>query len=99
MPTSSTTNKKGRRIKLTEVKTYIFRVVVQPDEDRWIAHCPALEKYGATTWGNTREEALKHIQEVVEMVVQELVEDKEPIPEEPAEEVTVSTEPRIAITI
>jgi len=81
------------------VKTYVFRVVVQPDEDRWIAYCPVLEKYAATTWGNTKEEALKHIREVMEMVVQELVEDKEPIPEEPSEEVTVSTEPRIAITI
>ncbi len=81
------------------VKTYVFRVVVQPDEDRWIAYCPVLEKYAATTWGNTREEALKHIQEVVEMVVQELAEDKEPIPEEPPEEVTVSTEPRVAVTI
>ena len=81
------------------MKTYVFRVVVQPDEDRWAAYCPALEKYAAATWGNTREEALTHIQAVVQMVVQELAEDKEPIPEEPPEEVTVSTEPRVAVTI
>ncbi len=62
------------------VKTYVFRVVVEPDEDRWIAHCPALDKYAATTWGNTKEEALKHIEEVTQMVLQELIEDKEPIP-------------------
>ncbi len=82
-----------------KVKTYIFRVVVEPDEDRWVAHCPALEKYAATTWGNTREEALQHIHEVVRMVLEELVEDQEAIPEEPSEEVIVSSEPRVAITI
>ena len=32
------------------------------------------------TWGAIREEALKHIREVVEMVVAELVEDGEPLP-------------------
>ena len=64
------------------MKTYVFRVVVEPDEDRWHAYCPALEKYGAATWGNTMEEAFKHIKEVVEIIVNELSEDKEPIPEE-----------------
>lgn len=56
------------------VKTYTFKVVVEPDEDRWHAYCPALEQYGAATWGNTEEEALRHINEVVQMVVEELVE-------------------------
>ena len=81
------------------MKTYVFRVVVEPDEDRWAVHCPVLLKHAATSWGDTREEALKNIQEVIEMIMQELTEDSEPIPEEPAEEVTVSTEPRVAITI
>jgi predicted RNase H-like HicB family nuclease len=61
------------------VKTYIFRVVVEPDEERWQAYCPILEKYGAVTWGYTREEALKNIQEGVAMILEELEEDKEPI--------------------
>ena len=81
------------------MKTYMFRVVVEPDEDRWLAYCPVLEKYAATTWGNTRDEALQHIQEVIQMVLQELVEDQESIPEEPSEEVIVSSEPRVAVTI
>ena len=81
------------------MKTYVFRVIVEPDEDRWAASCPALAKYAATTWGDTQEEALKNIQEVVQMVVQELAEDNEPIPEEPAEEVTVTNEPRVAVTV
>ena len=77
----------------------MFRVVVEPDDDWWVAYCPALEKYAATTWGYTREEALQHIHEVVQMLLKELVEDQEAIPDEPSEEVIVSSEPRVAITI
>ena len=43
------------------MKTYVFRVVVEPDEDRWVSYCPVLEQYGAATWGYTEEEALRHI--------------------------------------
>jgi predicted RNase H-like HicB family nuclease len=57
------------------MKTYSFKVVVEPDDDRWHAHCPALERYGASTWGNTEEEAFKHIQEVVQIIIAELTED------------------------
>ena len=60
------------------VKTYTFKVVVEPDEDRWHAYCPALEQYGAATWGDTEEEALRHINEVVQMIVEGLIEDGEP---------------------
>ena len=31
------------------MKTYVFRVVVEPDEDRWIAYCPILEDKGGAT--------------------------------------------------
>ena len=81
------------------VKTYTFKVVVEPDEDRWHAYCPALEQYGAATWGDTEEEALRHINEVVQMVVEELIEDGEPIPEGPKEEVTVFSDTRVAVTV
>jgi predicted RNase H-like HicB family nuclease len=77
------------------MKTYIFKVVVEPDEDKWSAYCPVLLPQGAATWGNTREEALKHINEVVQMIVTELVEDGEPIPED----VLVSQEPLVSITV
>lgn len=73
--------------------------MVERDEDKWAVHCPALLKYAATSWGNTREEALKNIQEVVEMTVHELTQDNEPIPEEPAEEVSVLPGSWMAITI
>ncbi len=79
--------------------TYVFKVVVEPDEDKWSAYCPALLKQGGATWGNTKEEALKHIHEVVQMVVQSLVEHGEPVPTEPSEEVQVSSESKVAVTV
>lgn len=78
--------------KAEALKTYTFKVVIEPDDDRWHAYCPALEKYGAATWGNTKEEALKHIQEVVQMVVEELSVEGTPIPEVPPDLVEVLPE-------
>ena len=81
------------------MKTYSFRVVVEPDESRWHAYCPALKDYGAVTWGNSREEALKNIEEVVQMVVEELLEDHQTLPNWPQEEVFVFSEPRVAVAV
>src|SRR5260370_930465 len=63
------------------MKTYTFNVVVEPDEDRWYAECPVLVHQGASTWGYTREEALRNIEDVVRMVVESLIEHGEPVPE------------------
>ena len=71
------------------LKSLTFEVEVEPDEDRWHAYCPALEKYGAATWGNTKDEALKRIQEVVQMVVDELAEEGTAIPDVAKETVEV----------
>ena len=65
--------------------TYTYRVVVEPDEDAWHAYCPALQGYGGATWGKTRVEALRHIREVVAMIVAELVEDGETLPADEAQ--------------
>ncbi|MGD9615742.1 MAG: type II toxin-antitoxin system HicB family antitoxin [Alphaproteobacteria bacterium] len=75
--------------------TYTFKVVVEPDEDRWRAYCPALEDQGAATWGDTRDEALRHIREVLEMIVAESVEEGRPVPGNAA----VSEEPLVAVTV
>jgi predicted RNase H-like HicB family nuclease len=89
------------------MKTYTFKVVVDPDEDAqgnpaWYAYCPALESIGGATSGRTRQEALSKINEVVHMIVQELVEEGKPLPDGPedsVEVVEVSLEdPRIAVT-
>ncbi len=81
------------------MQTYVFRVVVEPDEDRWQAHCPALAKYAADTWGYTKEEALKNIKEVIEMVLEEMSEENEPIPQEPEDGTPISPELRIAVSV
>ena len=92
------------------MKTYNFKVVIERDEDfdgnpfGWHAFCPALESLGGSTWGETREQALKKINEVVHMIVQELVEDGKPLPEGPGDSVEVQeisqqAEPRIAVTV
>jgi predicted RNase H-like HicB family nuclease len=89
------------------MKTYTFKVVVEPDEDAqgnpaWYAYCPALESIGGATSGGTRQEALSKINEVVHMIVQEFVEEGKPLPDGPedsVEVVEVSLEdPRIAVT-
>jgi predicted RNase H-like HicB family nuclease len=91
------------------MKTYNFKVVIEPDEDfdgnpsGWHVYCPALEKLGGSTWGETREEALKNINEVVRMIVEEFVEEGKPLPEGPKDSVEVEEisqeQPRIAVTV
>ena len=91
------------------MKTHNFKVVVEQDEDfdenpsGWHAYCPALEKVGGSTWGETKEEALKNINDVVHMIVEEFIEDGTPLPEGregtvEVEEVSLE-EPRILVTV
>jgi predicted RNase H-like HicB family nuclease len=82
-----------------DMKTYVFRVVIEPDEDRWLARVPALEGQGAATWGSTQEEALKNIREVLEMTLESMVEHGEPVPEDLGGEIEVFTEPRVSVTL
>ena len=75
--------------------TYTFQVVVEPDEDAWHAYCPALVRQGAATWGATKEEALANIREVVELVVADLIEAGERLPEG----AHISREPLVSVTV
>jgi predicted RNase H-like HicB family nuclease len=59
--------------------TYTFKVVIEPDDDRWHAYCPALVARGGATWGATPEEAPANLEAVVKMVVASLAEHGEPI--------------------
>jgi len=91
----------------TEMKTYVFRVVLEPDcwpnepESAcvWRAYIPILEAQGAATWGKTREEALKNIHEVLEMILEEFLEEGRPIPSGPESEIKVLDEPAISVAI
>jgi predicted RNase H-like HicB family nuclease len=77
------------------VKSYVFKVVIEPDEDAWHARVPELESRGAATWGSTKEEALRNIQEVARVVIEEMLEDGEPIPES----IEVRAEPLVSVTL
>ena len=76
------------------MKTYQFRVVVEPDEGGWIAFCPTLARQGAVTGGDTREEAFKNIQEVLQMTLESMLFHGETIPVEmpapPSERIAVT---------
>ena len=54
------------------MKTYVFRVVVEPDDDGWVAYSPALKERGGATWGHTSEEAMENIRQVLQMTVESL---------------------------
>jgi len=44
-------------------------------------------------------EALKNIEEVVQMIVEEILEDQKTLPTWPRDEVTVFPEPRVAVAV
>lgn len=67
------------------MKTYIFRLV--------------LEAQGASTWGETKTEALKNIHEVLEMILEGFLEEGRPIPTSPESEIKVLDEPAVSVTI
>jgi len=71
-------------------KAYLFRVVIEPDEDVFHAYCPVLK--GCHTWGHTYEEALKNLQEAVQCHVEALLQAGESVPTEPAQDVEASWE-------
>lgn len=81
------------------MKTYVFKVELESDEEGWRAFYSPWENMGASTWGKTKEEAIKNIQEVLEMIVEEFIEEGKAIPEEPKDEVQVFSEPRVAVSI
>ena len=83
-----------------EVITYTFKVIVEQDDDRWHAYCPALVDRGGASWGDTPEQAVANLHEVVQMVVESLAEHGEPIaPTEPSDAVHVSPETLVAVTV
>jgi predicted RNase H-like HicB family nuclease len=87
------------------MKTYSFRVVVEPDEDAqgnraWHAYCPALERQGAATSGRTEAEAIRNINEVVQLVVGSMMEHGEFLPDKSTDDVEVTVDdPRISVTV
>jgi predicted RNase H-like HicB family nuclease len=77
------------------VKSYVFRVILEPDEQAWRAYIPDLEEKGGATWGKTKEQALGNIREVAQMVIESMLEDGDPLP--PG--VTEMNDPVVAVTV
>lgn len=77
------------------MKSYVFSVILEPDEQAWRAYIPELEEKGGATWGKTKEEALGNIREVAQMVIESMLEDGEPLPLG----VTEMNEPVVAVTV
>ncbi len=59
---------------------YQFTVVIEPDEGGFHAYVPSLP--GCHTFGDTVEEARKNILEAIELHIQSMLEDGEPVPVE-----------------
>jgi antitoxin HicB len=62
------------------MKTYHFTVVIEPDEEAFHAFAPALP--GCHTFGTTIDEARANIAEAIELHIESMQEDGEPIPVE-----------------
>ncbi len=79
------------------MKTYVFRVELEPDDEGWRAFYPPLEEFGASTWGESQEAALEHIQEVLTMIVEERIEAKQSIQDQ--ESVAVAEGTPVSVTL
>ena len=78
------------------MKTYIFRMEIEQEEDgRWSAEVPTLP--GCATWGHTKDEALQSIREAAQLYIQSLLEHGDPIPTHAPRE--VMEEPAVAVTV
>ena len=65
--------------------SYVFKVVVEEDQyddgrGAYQAYCPAIEE--AVTWGDTQEEAMQRINELLHTLVQMRIENGQPIPKD-----------------
>lgn len=89
----------GRTTETRPMRTYTFRVVVEPGEGGYHACCPALRTLGTVTQGATKEEALRDIHEVVQMIMDEIQEDGLSIPLAPSGDVSVFDDARVAVTV
>jgi predicted RNase H-like HicB family nuclease len=63
-----------------KMKTYQFTVVIERDEDAFHAYVPALP--GCHTFGATIDEAQANITEAMELHIESMLEDGEPVPVE-----------------
>lgn len=79
------------------MRTYVFQVELQQEGDgRWSVWIPALP--GLASWGHTKEEALRNIQDAAEAYIEDMLEAGESVPVE-AGKIDVLERPAVAVTI
>jgi antitoxin HicB len=82
------------------VKTHIFRVEIEQDEEGyWEAEIPTLP--GCATWGHSKEEALEAFQEGAQAYLEVLAKHQQPIPKETEAEAVIITDAEevVAVTL
>jgi predicted RNase H-like HicB family nuclease len=73
----------------SETSVRRYTVILEPGEDgQTVVSCPALP--GCRSEGRTREEALENIKEAIELYIEALIDNGDPVPTEEAETVEVS---------
>lgn len=66
-----------------------FTVIIEKGDDGYfVVHCPALQ--GCWSQGKTREEAMMNAREAIELHLESLIANGEPVPEEDVERVEVA---------
>ncbi len=79
------------------MKTYVFSVELNEEADgRWSVLVPGFP--GLTSWGYTKEEALRNIQDAAEAYLEDLFEAGESLPPA-AGKVEVLEKPAVAVTL
>lgn len=80
------------------MSTYVFRVELQQEADgRWSVWVPAVA--GCASWGSTRDDALRNIQEALQSHLEAMVADGDPIPDPRPGEVEVLAAPAVAVNL
>jgi len=63
---------------IQEMRTFVFPVNIEKDEDGFFAECPTLP--GCVTQGDTYEEALANIKDAVQLYIEDMAANSEKIP-------------------
>ena len=85
------------------MKTYTFEVVIEEDEwldERikdpvWRAYIPSLVHQGASSWGYTQKEALKNLQDAVDLLIESFLAHGEELPSGLSAQIQISNLPLI----
>ena len=84
------------------MKSYTFHVVLEQDTSPhaasvWRAYIPGLN--GAHAWGDSTQQALQNLRNAVDLLLEDLAESGEAIPQEALTSAHVSDEPLLTVTM